>query len=321
MKKRKVDISVIVPIYNTEKYLRKCINSLVKQTKEELEFILINDGSPDHSEEIVQEYQDSRIYYYKNKNQGIGKTRNFGIKKATGKYLLFLDSDDYLRHDTCQMLYEKAENENLDMIVFNMKRLYDDGKRKIDKIPFFETSGIKENPSLLNKINLGPCNKIYRTSLIKDNHIQFLENSKYEDVSFVIETIIKANRIGQIEETFYNYVIHGNSETTVRDERCFDIIKVIAMIRNKLRKEENLKQELNILTVRILTNYTIQQRVQKDKKIAIDFINESFQYLKKEIPDFKKNKYYPNRSFFKRTVEKSKILTIVYCKLYWILKN
>ncbi|MDD6263953.1 MAG: glycosyltransferase family A protein, partial [bacterium] len=79
------DISIIVPVYNAEKYLKKCLDSLVNQTKKELEFILINDGSTGKSEEIVKTYKDERIKYFKNKNQGIGKTRNFGIEKATGK--------------------------------------------------------------------------------------------------------------------------------------------------------------------------------------------------------------------------------------------
>ena len=79
------DISIVVPIYNAEKYLNKCLDSLINQTKKELEFILINDGSTDNSEKIITSYHDKRIKYFKNKNQGIGKTRNFGIEKATGK--------------------------------------------------------------------------------------------------------------------------------------------------------------------------------------------------------------------------------------------
>ena len=85
----------------------KCLDSLTKQTKKELEFILINDGSTDKTEEIIKEYQDKRIKYFKNKNQGIGKTRNFGISKSTGKYLMFVDSDDYLEKDACEILYKK----------------------------------------------------------------------------------------------------------------------------------------------------------------------------------------------------------------------
>ena len=113
------DISIIVPIYNAEKYLNKCIDSLVNQTKKELEFILVNDGSTDLSEDIIKSYKDKRIKYFKNKNQGIGKTRNFGIDKATGKYLMFLDSDDYLDINACEKLYNKAIKEKSDLVVFD----------------------------------------------------------------------------------------------------------------------------------------------------------------------------------------------------------
>ena len=116
------DISIIVPIYNAEKYLNKCIDSLVNQTKEELEFVLINDGS---SEDIIKSYKDKRIKYFKNKNQGIGKTRNFGIDKATGKYIMFLDSDDYLDVNACDKLYKKAVKEKSDLVVFDFYRVED----------------------------------------------------------------------------------------------------------------------------------------------------------------------------------------------------
>ena len=104
-----VDISIVVPIYNASKYLNKCLDSLVNQTKKELEFILVNDGSTDDSESIIKSYKDDRIKYFRRSNHGIGKTGNFGISKATGKYIMFLDSDDYLDLEACELLYKKIE--------------------------------------------------------------------------------------------------------------------------------------------------------------------------------------------------------------------
>ena len=124
----KIDISIIVPIYNAEKYLNKCLESLTKQTKKELEFILINDGSTDKTEEIIKEYQDKRIKYFKNKNQGIGKTRNFGISKSSGKYLMFVDSDDYLEKDACEILYKKISKEGADLAICDFYKVYENGK-------------------------------------------------------------------------------------------------------------------------------------------------------------------------------------------------
>ena len=290
------DISIVVPIYNAEKYLNKCLDSLINQTKKELEFILINDGSTDDSEKIITSYHDKRIKYFKNKNQGIGKTRNFGIEKATGKYLMFLDSDDYLSEETCELLYQKAEKRQADLIVFDYSRVEKNNLNKV-RISAFTPTNIKENKELLLKINLGPCNKIYKTALIKDNNIKFEENLK-------------------VNEFLHYYTIHEKSETTVRDERVFDILKIVSMIRSYLKKDKSMKEISDKLTVKILTNYTIQQRYQSDKKVAINFINKAFSYLKEEVPDYKKNKYYENRVFLRRTIEKSSLLTKIYCVIY-----
>ena len=312
----KTDISIIVPIYNTEKYLNKCLDSLINQSKKELEFILINDGSKDNSEEIIKEYKDERIKYYKNKNQGIGKTRNFGIEKATGKYLMFLDSDDYLEKDACELLYKKTEKENLDLVVCDYYKVYSNGTKEEFLIDDFVNSSLESNNKLLNIINLGPCNKIYLKELITKNNIKYLEDLKYEDTTFVAEAMLKAKKIGKLNKPLHNYVIRENSETTIRDEKCFDIIKVVDLLRNYYKENNFPKEELDKLTVRILTNYTIQQRMQSDKKLAMKFIDEAFSYLEKEVKDYKNNKYYENRSILKRVIEKNKCLTKLYCKLY-----
>ncbi len=311
------DISIIVPIYNSEKYLTKCLDSLINQTKKELEFILINDGSKDNSEKIIKKYQDNRIKYYKKRNQGIGKTRNFGITKATGKYIMFLDSDDYLALDACEKAYNKAIEEHLDLVVFDFYRVEKDKLKEVI-IPHFNNSSLIKNNNLLLDINLGPCNKLYERELITKNNITFLDNMKYEDMTFVIETINNSKKIGKLDEFLYYYVIHSQSETTVRDNRIFDIITIVHMIRGYFDKK-NLDEVVKKLSVRILTNYTIQQRDQKDKKVGLKFIDCSFEYLETFVPDYKNNKYYPNRGIIRRTIEKSKFLTKLYCKLYWIL--
>lgn len=311
------DISIIVPIYNAEKYLNKCIESLINQTKKELEFILINDGSTDNSEEIIKSYKDKRIKYFKNENQGIGKTRNLGIEKATGKYIMFVDSDDYIDKNMAKLMFDKAFSNSLDMVVCDYYKVINNENIE-EKLPSFKPTTLKNSPDLLCGINLSPWNKIYKTSLIKDNNIKFVENLKYEDAPFVIEALDKANKVGKVNKCLNYYVIHGNSETTVRDKRVFDILKIIDKIRKYFKDKDYIKESLDKLTVRIITNYTIQQRVQKDKKIGMQFIEESFKYLKREVPDYKNNKYYQNRSLLKRPIEKSKILTKIYCKLYKI---
>ena len=309
------DISIIIPAYNAEKYIKKCMDSLMNQTKQELEFVIINDGSTDKTEEIIKSYNDKRIKYFKNKNHGIGKTRNFGIEKAKSKYIMFLDSDDYLDKRACELMYEKIEAFDLDMVVCDFYKEYDDGRIEEIRNPHFENSSLKDNPDIINEY-LCPWAKLYKRSLLMNNNIRFVENLKYEDAPFVIETLATAKSIGKVDECLNYYVIHGNSETTVRDRRCFDILKIIDKIRKFTKDKDYLKEKIDKLTVRMITNYTVQQRVQKDKKVGMEFIDKAFQYLKEEVPDYKKNKYYEGRGFLRRTIEKSKLLTKIYCKLY-----
>lgn len=316
----KKDISIIVPIYNSEKYLKKCIDSLLNQTKKELEIILINDGSTDNSENIINEYKDKRIKYIKNINQGIGATRNEGISKAQGKYLMFVDSDDYIEENACELLFEKAEEDNLDMVICDFYRECEDGSKKEERIIDFPNTTVKETPELLYKVNLSPWNKLYRTKMIKDNNICFEEELKYEDTPFVFISMDKSKKIGKVDNCLNHYMIHNNSETTIRDERCFDIFEIIRIVRDYFEDKEYAKESLNKWIVWIVTNFTIQQRNQEDKKLAMRFIDHSFDYLSVVVPDYKNNKYYEERGI-KRVVEKSRLLTKIYLKIYNTLKK
>lgn len=315
----KIDISIIVPIYNQEKYLKRCIDSLVNQSKKEIEIILINDGSVDNSEKIIEEYSDERIRYFKNKNQGIGKTRNFGIKQARGKYIMFVDSDDYITLDCCSLFFDFAEKTNSDIVVSDFYK-DKDGILELIKVDNFDSSSLIENNELLIKINLGPCNKIYKKSLIEDNNITFDEKHKYEDVPFVIDCIDNANKISKLNEPLSFYVIHNNSETTVRDKRVFDILDIVEYIRKKIKSHNNnkLNEYLDMLTVDLLVNYTAQQRYQKDKNIRNKFIDSCFDYLEKNVKDYKNKKYYNNKGFIRYKIESSRTLTKIYCKVVGI---
>lgn len=312
------DISIIVPAYNAEKYIKKCLESLINQTKKEIEIIVINDGSTDNTEKIIKSFKDKRIVYYKNTNHGIGYTRNFGIENASSDYIMFVDSDDYLREDACELLYEKISNEFLDLVICDYYRVYDE-KVVEDRLMKFKNTNLKETPNLLSDINLSPWNKIYKTSLIKTNSLRFDEKLKYEDTPFVAIAMDKAKLIGKLDECLNYYVIHEVSETTIRDRRCFDIIQIIDIVREYFKDKDYVKESLNQLTVRTLTNYTIQQRVQIDKQAGKEFVIKAFNYLKVNVPDYKDKKYYKDRGI-RGIIEKSKLLTQIYISIYR-LKN
>lgn len=312
------DISIVVPIYNSEKYIKKCIDSLINQTYKNIEIILVNDGSNDNTEKIIKDYKDKRIKYFKNKNHGIGYSRNFGIKKATSKYIMFVDSDDYLELDACSKVMENIKDN--DILVFNFNKIINKSIEKI-KINEFKASSLKENPNLLLDINLSPWNKVYKRDMLIKNNIKFEEQLKYEDATFVSYSLDRASKITYMDEYLYNYVIHSKSETTIRDEKVFDIIKVVDKIRVYFENKDYMNETINKLIVRILTNYTIQQRVNVNSKSGYKFIDDAFDYLNKFVPDYKNNKYYEGRGILRRTIEKNKTLTKLYVKTYRCLKN
>ena len=310
-----VKVSIIVPIYNTGKYLNKCIDSLINQSLKDIEIILINDGSPDNADEIVKEYTDKRIKYISKDNEGIGKTRNLGIRKATGKYIMFIDSDDYVDEDCALKMYEKASRDNCDLVISNF---YKDFDGKLEKIDFlsFEDTNILDNPNIFMNINLGPCNKIYKRELLIDNKIFFEEKLKYEDAPFVIKALLNAHKIGKIEDYLSYYVIHENSETTIRDKRIFDIIDEVSIMEKEFSRYPKLHPVFVNLASFILTDYSLQCKFVKDSKVAKEFINAAFAKLDNIDKDWKKCSFIKKLSFVQRLVKTSKFLTILYCNYY-----
>lgn len=312
-----VKVSVIVPVYNTEIYLKQCIDSLINQSFKDYEIIIINDCSKGNVDEIISGYNDQKIRYIKNKvNKGIGYSRNLGIKKAKGDYVCFIDSDDYVEYDFIEKMYNKCSNDNLDMCICDFSYIYENGNIKNEQICSFENTNLSSNQELLTKINLGPCNKLFNKDMIIKNKIKFSENLKYEDLPFVAIALQTSNKIGKVNEALNIFRVHENSETTTRDERVFDIFKQLDIIR-EFYKDKNNKY-LDDLTVSIIFNYTIQQRYQKYDDIRNKFIDYAFYYLEKNNIDYKNIKY--NRSFLKRIVEKNKKLTKLYCFLYKKIK-
>ena len=308
-------ISIIVPVYNTSKYLNKCINSLLNQTLEDIEIILINDGSTDESDSIIKKYKDKRIKYIHKKNEGIGKTRNLGIEIASGEYLSFIDSDDYVEADFCEKMYNKAIKDNCDIVICDFYKDIDSTLEYI-KIESFKDNSLNKNPNILNIVNLGPCNKIYKRNLFENRNNRFVENLKYEDAPFVCKVLLSAKKIGKVDEYLAHYVIHDKSETTTRDERIFDILKITDIMIKELKKHDYMHDAMINIVVMILTDYTIQQRYINDLELRNKFINESFSYLNALDINWKKCSYLKKFSWLKRKIKSSKILTKAYCAIY-----
>lgn len=309
-----VKVSVIVPVYNSEKYLKKCMDSLLDQTLKDIEFIVINDGSTDGSDGIINSFDDKRIKYYKRKNHGIGATRNFGIDKARGEFIGFVDSDDYIEPDMFEKLYNECINNNLDIVVCD-HYIYKNGSEEELKFIDFGITSLNDSPNLLLDINLAPWNKLYKSSLF-DKTTYFPIGVKYEDTPWVAKMLSKACRIGKINSCLYHYVVHENSETTVIDYRVFDIFKITDLLFNDLGGNDLIKSSVDDLVIYLITKYTICQRYLKDKSDRNKFIDYAFDYLNEKIPNFRKSNYFKKRNRLKGFVEKNKLFTKLYCDLY-----
>ena len=312
-------VSVIVPVYNTEKYLKKCIDSLLNQNFENYEIIVINDLSPGNAEKIIKSYNDKKIVYIKNKtNKGIGYNRNLGVKEAKGEYVCFIDSDDYVKEDFISKMYNYSKENNLDLCVCDYVNVDEKGNTLEEfNLSNFGITNYEENNKILCEINLGPCNKLFKKDMLIKNKIKFSEKLKYEDLSFVAFSIKNSKKIGKINEQLNYFTVHKNSETTTRDKRVFDIFKQLDIVRNEYKSGKYLDE----LTVSVLLNYTIQQRYQTDKDAQSKFIDAAFKYLNDNNIDYKHSEYIKNRSFLKGLIEKNKFITKIYCKIYRMLKT
>ena len=206
-------VSVIVPVYNVEKYLEKCLESLIHQTLKEIEIIIINDGATDSSPKIIERYtqKDSRIKTINQKNQGLSGARNSGLKIAQGEYISFIDSDDWVDQDFLEKLYNSAKNNNADIAMTTIIR-------KREKIQKYRVHYIKENvyETLEEKIkacNIPTCcyvwNKLYKKNLLEN--MEFSINRYFEDMLWIPEIIKKANKIVTTRYTNYYYRVNNNS--------------------------------------------------------------------------------------------------------------
>ena len=313
-------ISIIMPTYNREKIIKNAIESVLSQTEKDLELIVVDDGSTDNTSKVIESFKDSRIKYFKRTNHGIGASRNFGLDKATGDYISFLDSDDSLKKDFVEKMIKEAKKRKLDIAVCNYEGIYQDGKTKIVSVEPFSDTTLENNPDLLNILYLAPWGKIYSKKIFSNNHIRFPEKIKYEDVNFVVKSLKEAKKIGLVNEILVNYTVDNISETLVVNEKVFDIFKVI----NTLRKDLNslgFKKARERFIVSTLCNYNIQQRRQKSRELRHKFINESFNYMKYNVDNYKNNSYYNERSLLKKLIEKNRLLSIVYCDLYAFLHS
>ena len=287
-------LSVIIPIYNIEQYLPKCIESVINQTYKNLEIILVDDGSTDGCGDLCDHYSkiDKRVIVLHESNEGLVRARKRGLRKAQGKYIAFVDGDDYVDEMMYEKMYKKAELKDFDIVVCDLNYVYEDGsvKRVSSKIEH-DTTNIKNV-----YINMYPCvwNKIYKKTLF-ENDIEFKKGVWFEDVDFLYKIFPYIKTIGVVKEPLNQYVQRTGSITKTFDKRLYDYIdnfNDLIKFYEKRNIYNTYKKELEYCYVRYLyatfikqaTHFT-KEEFNKAVKVAIDNVKEHF-------PKYRKNKYF-----------------------------
>lgn len=234
-------ISIIVPVYNAENYLNKCIESLINQTYNSLEIILINDGSTDNSRHICEKFakKDKRIKLINQKNSGVSVARNKGIDIAKGKYICFVDSDDYVSQEFVEKMFNHIKINRADLAICNINKVNNKGIKYQDYTSFDKNIITKEEYyESINSFGGFLWNKIFKKSII--GNLRLEEDIYYcEDELFVINYVEKCNKISCINEPLYFYCTHSNSLSSWKDgwnEKKITIIKAKQKALNILSK-------------------------------------------------------------------------------------
>lgn len=314
-----IKVSVIVPIYNSEKYLKKSIDSILNQTLKEIEVIAVLNGCNDNSKDIISSYEDYRLKIFELDTPSIGNARNEGINNSNGNYILFFDADDFMNPNMCEALYDYAISYNLDIVTSDYYTYIETKKKqKYTHTYNFENCNLIKNSELLYKINLGPI-KLFKRKLIVDNKIEFPIDLKYEDIPFVASCLKYSTEIGKVPLPLFNYVIHDGSEQNTINNKVFDIIEIMNITNEIFKNDKYLIEDLMNLNAYIFTTYMLKQKYQKDTSSKNRFIDECFAYLNKHFPKWHKSKYMMSQNVLKQYIKGSKKLTKLYCGIvqFW----
>lgn len=251
-----VKVSVIVPVFNMEKYLHKCLGSLVSQTLEELEIIIVNDGSSDGSAEIIEGYAAQfphKIKAYHKANGGLSDARNFGLEHAIGAFIGFVDGDDEVSPIMFEDLYRLARKHKAEMVMCGLVKVDENG-REIEKLPQLPHQGevidLSHDFSVFGDIGFFACNKIFRRDLF-DNK-RFKVGAHFEDIQLIPQLLLHCKTVAQSFEYHYKYLVRQNSISKTHSQKGLDIFQAVqdvevAFAQSPYRKEEEALKNFSIL--------------------------------------------------------------------------
>lgn len=283
-------VSVIIPCYNVENYINKCLDSVLNSSLKELEIIVINDGSTDSTLDKIKKYKDKRIILIDKKNGGVASARNEGLKVATGEYITFLDSDDYIDEDMYKDMYERAIEGNLDIVACDTKLVYPDHFEIIPSL----VDDTKINKHLMIDSYAVLWNKIYKKEILEG--LFFTKGINLcEDVEFLYKVYSRVKKMDGIKKPYYNYVQRPGSLTYVYDAKIYHIIDAMDNIIKYYKDNaiyDKYRDELEYTYIRYCyATFVKRLSKAKDKKKFNEGIKYTMKKVKENFPDYRDNKY------------------------------
>lgn len=287
-------VTIIVPVYNVEKYLKECLESLIHQTLSDIEIICVNDGSTDNSRDILADYQriDSRIRVINQRNAGLSAARNSGLDVAKGEYIYFCDSDDYLRLDAMEVCYSKAKNNNVEVLRFGYYAFEDGVEGTIRTLSCMNTpdsiTGIEMLDLVFQSYNPSIPILFIKRSYLEEHGYHFIEGIIHEDHSFFVEVLMTSSRTIHIDvPLYYRRIRSGSIMTTLKPlasargmlTTLKHTSKTYAGLKDRTYDNIIVDKYFNFFFSNFLTNYILLQR--KEKKMFSKEFNELRIIMKK----------------------------------------
>ena len=285
------EVTVIVPVYNSEKYIKKCIESILNQTFKKFELLIINDGSKDNSQKIIEEYQKKdpeRIVIVNQENKGVSRTRNEAIKMANGKYLMFIDNDDYIDKDYIETFVNAIKENDLDVVLGGYRRPNEEGK-------VIKELHLKDEEWSKFMI-FAPWAKIYKKEYLINNDITFLPVNIGEDVYFNIQAMFLSEKIKIIDYVGYNWFFNTKSvsntvQKNIKNLQVYDLLNKCYYV---IKEKKILEKNYEIMEMYFI-RYIVWVLLFSIKKLDYKTINEEYKKyflgLKKNFQTTKKINY------------------------------
>ena len=283
-------VSVIIPVYNSEKYIAKCLESVINQTYKNLEIIVVNDGSKDNSQKILNEYKEKYpeiINVIEQENKGVSRTRNNSIKLAKGKYIMFIDNDDFIDEDYVETFVSEIEKDDYDAVYGGYRRPNENDKI-IKELKLKDTEWSKY-------MIMAPWAKIYKKNFLIDNKIEFFVGNLGEDIYFNLKANLISKKIKVIDYVGYNWFFNTQSvsNTTQKNITQLQVYELLNSCYDMLKEEKLLEQNYEIIKTHF-TRYIVWLISYSTKKMDYKTISKEydklFNWLEERFPDYKKNK-------------------------------